>query len=155
MWNQSLWCLYGCNGEKLKDGEFISNLIVELARILDLRMIGRPTIDDFKEEGMTDAGVSVKVTIAEAKLYTSHFYIHTWPEIEYAAIDIFSCKEFNVEIAESFLMKKLGAIGCVRNDVKRGTYIGLKESGDKKRFPIPPKVKVSTSGNFNLLKSKV
>jgi S-adenosylmethionine/arginine decarboxylase-like enzyme len=143
MWNQSLWCLYGCNREKLKDGAAISKLIADLANLLNLRMIGMPTIDDFKETGMMDAGVSVEVTVAEdmggkqgkAKLDTSHIYVHTWPEYEYASVDVFSCQWFDVKIAERFLRKELGSGYSERFDIPRGVHVGLKESPDKKKFP--------------------
>lgn len=37
-----------------------------------------------------------------------HIAFHIWPEYNYLAIDIFSCKKFNEKELKNFLKKKLG-----------------------------------------------
>ncbi|MDE7112805.1 MAG: adenosylmethionine decarboxylase [Acetatifactor sp.] len=48
-----------------------------------------------------------------AIISTSHFSIHTWPEYQYAAIDIFSCKD---EVADGIaqVLKDLFGSGRIR-----------------------------------------
>lgn len=48
-----------------------------------------------------------------AIISTSHFSIHTWPEYQYAAIDIFSCKD---EVADGIaqVLKDLFGSGHIR-----------------------------------------
>lgn len=46
-------------------------------------------------------GVSGVVLIAE-----SHIAIHTYPEKEYFTVDIFSCKEFDLEKAKEYIIDK-------------------------------------------------
>ncbi|RMG60108.1 MAG: adenosylmethionine decarboxylase [Bacteroidetes bacterium] len=49
-------------------------------------------------------GVSGVVIIEE-----SHLTIHTWPELGYAAIDVFTCGPADPQAAASFLKEALGA----------------------------------------------
>jgi S-adenosylmethionine decarboxylase len=51
-------------------------------------------LSDFKTPDMTTAGFSGTATLAE-----SHMSVHTWPEIDYAALDIFMCGDANPEAA--------------------------------------------------------
>lgn len=46
---------------------------------------------------------------AMAVITTSHFSIHTWPENQYAAVDIFSCNEEVPDKTAKYLGKLLGA----------------------------------------------
>lgn len=48
-----------------------------------------------------------------AIISTSHFSIHTWPEYQYAAVDIFSCKD---EVADGIaqVLKDLFGAGRIR-----------------------------------------
>lgn len=48
-----------------------------------------------------------------AIISTSHFSIHTWPEYQYAAIDIFSCRD---EVADGIaqVLKNLFGAGRIR-----------------------------------------
>ncbi len=61
-------------------------------------------------------GVSGVVVIAE-----SHLAIHTWPEYEYAAIDLFTCGEdVDPWKAYGFLKEKLCAAHVSSMEIKRG-----------------------------------
>ena len=44
-----------------------------------------------------------------AVITTSHFSIHTWPEYQYAAVDIFSCNEELPQKMAEELMREFGA----------------------------------------------
>lgn len=61
-------------------------------------------------------GISGVVVIAE-----SHFAIHTWPEYDYAAVDIFTCGEtVDPRIAYDLIKKKLKASYSTCMEIKRG-----------------------------------
>ena len=72
--------LYGCNYEKLNDESFLRctlNKAAKLAKASVLNLISKK----FEPQGVT----------AIALLAESHMSIHTWPESNYAAVDIFTC----------------------------------------------------------------
>ena len=72
--------LYQCDHEKLNDEAFIRTTITSSAKISGATLIHLVT-HSFKPQGVTGL----------ALLAESHISIHTWPEIGYAAIDVFTC----------------------------------------------------------------
>ena len=72
--------LYQCDHAKLNDEAFIRTTITSSAKIAGATLIHLVT-HSFKPQGVT--GVAL--------LAESHISIHTWPEIGYAAIDVFTC----------------------------------------------------------------
>ncbi len=63
-------------------------------------------------------GVSGVVVIAE-----SHLAIHTWPEYDYAAVDVFTCGDtVNPWDAFNFLKKVFGAESTIIKEVQRGNF---------------------------------
>lgn len=62
-------------------------------------------------------GVSGVVVIAE-----SHLSIHTWPELGYAAIDIYTCgSEADPWIGMQYLIKQFGCSTVTTSVIHRGT----------------------------------
>ena len=72
--------LYQCDHEKLNDEAFVRTTITSSAKIAGATLIHLVT-HSFKPQGVTGL----------ALLAESHISIHTWPEIGYAAIDVFTC----------------------------------------------------------------
>ena len=91
--------LYGCNYEKLNDESFLRctlNRAAKLANASVLNLISKK----FEPQGVT----------AIALLAESHMSIHTWPESNYAAVDIFTCGQNMIpELASQNLIKGLKA----------------------------------------------
>ena len=91
--------LYGCNSDKLNDEIFLRSKIdnaSKLARASVLNLVS----NKFEPFGVT----------AIALLAESHLSIHTWPESQYAAIDIFTCgKNMRPNLASQFLINQLEA----------------------------------------------
>ena len=72
--------LYRCDSEKLNDESFLRctlNRAAKLAKATVLNLIS----NKFEPQGVT----------AIALLAESHMSIHTWPESNYSAVDIFTC----------------------------------------------------------------
>ena len=72
--------LYRCNYEKLNDESFLRctlNRASKLAKATVLNLIS----NKFEPQGVT----------AIALIAESHISIHTWPESNYSAVDIFTC----------------------------------------------------------------
>lgn len=72
--------LRGCDAALLNDPPRLKELLLDAVRR------GRGTIVTEVFHTFSPHGVSGVVVIAE-----SHVAIHTWPEHDYAAVDIFSC----------------------------------------------------------------
>ena len=91
--------LYRCDYEKLNDESFLRcalNRAAKLAQATVLNLIS----NKFEPQGVT-----VIALLAE-----SHISIHTWPESDYAAVDIFTCgKNMNPVLASQYLTKVLKA----------------------------------------------
>ena len=91
--------LYGCKYEKLNDESFLRctlNRAAKLAKASVLNLIS----NKFEPQGVT----------AIALLAESHISIHTWPESNYSAVDIFTCgQNMMPELASQYLIKALNA----------------------------------------------
>ena len=72
--------LYQCDHAKLNDEAFIRTTITSSAKVAGATLMNLVT-HSFKPQGVTGL----------ALLAESHISIHTWPEIGYAAIDVFTC----------------------------------------------------------------
>ena len=107
--------LYGCNSDKLNDEIFLRCKIdhaSKLARASVLNLVS----NKFEPFGVT----------AIALLAESHLSIHTWPESQYAAIDIFTCgKNMLPNLASQFLIDQLEATNHILKIINRDypTYI--------------------------------
>ena len=91
--------LYRCDYEKLNDESYLScslNRASKLANATVLNLIS----NKFEPQGVT----------AIALLSESHISIHTWPESNYSAIDIFTCgQNMMPELASKYLIEALNA----------------------------------------------
>ena len=91
--------LYRCDYEKLNDESFLRctlNRSAKLAKATVLDLIS----NKFEPQGVT----------AIALLAESHISIHTWPESNYSAVDIFTCGQNMLpELASQYLIEALKA----------------------------------------------
>ena len=91
--------LYRCDYEKLNDESFLRcslNKAAKLANATVLNLIS----NKFEPQGVT----------AIALLAESHISIHSWPESNYSAVDIFTCGQNMLpELASEYLIEALNA----------------------------------------------
>ena len=91
--------LYQCDYEKLNDESFLRcslNRAAKFAKATVLNLISYK----FEPQGVT----------AIALLAESHISIHTWPESNYSAVDIFTCgQNMMPELASQYLIESLMA----------------------------------------------
>ena len=91
--------LYGCDFEKLNDESFLRCTLNNSARLANATVLNLIS-NKFEPHGVT----------AIALLAESHLSIHTWPESNYSAVDIFTCgQNMNPEIASKYLIESLMA----------------------------------------------
>ncbi len=102
--------LKDCDKEVLNDLNFLKDTLLAAATEAGATVLGE-SFHHFNPQG-----VSGVVIIAE-----SHLFIHTWPEYNYAAIDIFTCGDScQPKKAGQFLIEKLGAKNTSITELHRG-----------------------------------
>jgi S-adenosylmethionine decarboxylase len=109
-----------CNPEILKSLKKVRNALVSAARE------AKATIIDVSFHEFNPFGISGVVVIAE-----SHLTIHTWPEYDYAAVDIFTCGDvIKPEVAASYLITQFECKNPSVVEMKRGIL-----SHENRKFP--------------------
>jgi len=102
--------LKDCNREVLNDLDFLKDCLRDTAE-----KIGATVVNECYYQ-FTPHGISGVVIIAE-----SHLCIHTWPEHNYAAVDIFTCGDsIKPEHAVKSLVERLGARDSSFIELRRG-----------------------------------
>ncbi|MEO0138565.1 MAG: adenosylmethionine decarboxylase [candidate division WOR-3 bacterium] len=100
----------GCNPEVIGDIQKVQKILVEAAQR------ARVTIWNISFHRFPPNGVSGVIVIAE-----SHISIHTWPEVGYAAIDIYTCGDNALpEEAVNYAIKEFGATHVHITEITRG-----------------------------------
>jgi len=102
-WLLDLW---GVPTETLDDGVALQNLLVAIADQ------SGATVIDTRFSRFEPHGVSGIVIIAE-----SHITLHSWPELGYAAIDVFTCG--NTDIGESICQKIVSVLSPSDHKITR------------------------------------
>ena len=91
--------LYKCDCEKLNDESFLRCILNRAAKLANA------TVLNLISNKFEPQGVTAIVLLAE-----SHISIHTWPESNYSAVDIFTCgKNMIPELASQYLIESLMA----------------------------------------------
>ena len=91
--------LYRCDREKLNDESFLRCILNRAAKLANATVLNLIS-NKFEPQGVT----------AIALLAESHISIHTWPESNYSAVDIFTCgRNMLPELASQYLIKALKA----------------------------------------------
>ena len=91
--------LYRCDYEKLNDESFLRCTLNKAAKLANATVLNLIS-NKFEPQGVT----------AIALLAESHISIHSWPESNYSAVDIFTCGQNMLpEIACQYLIQNLNA----------------------------------------------
>lgn len=100
---------YNCSSEILNDETEIAGIMTRAVEVSGATII-RPFFHKFSPHG-----ISGIIVIAE-----SHLAVHTWPEFGFAAVDLFSCGDFNFTGALRFIRDNLYAEKYSILSIKRG-----------------------------------
>jgi S-adenosylmethionine decarboxylase len=106
--------MYGCNYENLNNYEFIKTAM--LAAISETNL----AITDLVGQQTEPQGLTIIALLGK-----SHMSIHTYPEINYAAVDIFTCGDYiypdkALPVLKSFLKpEKMRTTNIMRGDFGR------------------------------------
>jgi len=105
---------YRCSKEKLGNVDFIKSILEDLPEKLGLSKLSKPIVNFYNKP---TPGISGFIIISE-----SHISIHTFVEEQFAAVDIFSCKEFDVDKAVEYLTKAFEPKSVEKKFMERGTH---------------------------------
>lgn len=109
--------VYGCRFEVLNDIRQVEDIMIDAA------LEAGAEVREVVFHKFSPQGVSGVVVISE-----SHLAIHTWPELGYAAVDVFTCGEsVNPWDACNYLAEKFGATHVEASEVNRGLIESQKE----------------------------
>ena len=103
---------FGCDAAILNDRHQVELIMVQAA------LEAGAEVREVAFHQFSPQGVSGVVVISE-----SHLAIHTWPEIGFAAIDVFTCGE-SVDPWEAcnYLIRAFKAQNATTTEVKRGVF---------------------------------
>lgn len=104
-----------CNTRKLADRILVEQVLNDYPSAIGMTKIGGPYMFEYQAPDPAYSGVSGLVVIAE-----SHIAIHTFPELDYFTMDIFSCKNFDHEKAIAYIKDAFDVEEMDRMLVQRG-----------------------------------
>lgn len=86
--------------KKFLERRFLLKLLKDLLKIIKAKPVGKPIVKKISSPKYPYTGYSILQIIQE-----SHLSLHTWPENNYLAIDIFSCQKFSQKEILIYLKK--------------------------------------------------
>ena len=107
--------LNDCNPGKLRDYNLVFNVLNELPERIGMTKITQPYVFPYSGLVPEDKGITGTVIIAE-----SHISVHTFQEKDYCFVDVFSCKDFDVEYAAEYLIDVFESKKYEKHIVNRG-----------------------------------
>lgn len=103
---------YSCDESRINDVVYIEQSLINAVKA------SKATIISHNFHKFSPHGVSGVVVIAE-----SHVAIHTWPEYQYAAVDIFTCGEtIDPWIIQESLKTSFESSNVSSMEMKRGMF---------------------------------
>lgn len=109
--------IYGCDFNILNDIKKVEEIMVNAA------LEAGAEIREVVFHKFSPQGISGVVVISE-----SHLAIHTWPELGYAAVDVFTCGEnVNPWDACNYLTENFGSGHMTATEIKRGVTDGFQK----------------------------
>ncbi len=104
---------FDCDRIRINDLALVESVMIEATEWSGARII-KSMFHQFSPHG-----ISGVIVIEE-----SHFAFHSWPEHGYAAVDLFSCADFDYRAALTHIRENIGAGSHSVTRVKRGVLNG-------------------------------
>lgn len=88
----------GCDTARITSRQNLVSFVKTLVSAIDMKAFGEPTVEHFATHDAAKAGYSL-VQLIETSSITGHFVDKTGE----AYLDIFSCKEFDIELTKDVI----------------------------------------------------
>ncbi len=108
MAKQQIIDLYNCDENILNDEEKIKEIAKNIVESIGAKIV-EEHIKKFEPIGITYFAI----------ISTSHFSIHTWPENNYCAVDLFSCSDIDEELITENLKKYFKSNKAISKIIER------------------------------------
>ena len=116
-WYHMLLDLHGCRKDRMEDKELVEKTLRKLSEMLETRIIAGPLVVYYVGEEVSPSGQGVSGFVMVAE---SHIAIHTDVIADYVSVDIYSCKEFDLEKVEKYLVELFQAKYIEKRFMVRG-----------------------------------
>lgn len=128
--------MYGCGFDTLDNLEFVKSAMLTAVREANMTLL------DFSYYKFEPQGLTALALLAE-----SHMSIHTYPELGYAAIDVFTCGDHSrpdkaVAILKTFLRPEKTKI----TNIRRGDFGSESDMKPKVKVSMTPLRRVRNTG---------
>lgn len=128
--------MYGCSFEALDDLEFVKNAMITAVTEANMTLL------DFSYHKFEPQGLTALALLAE-----SHMSIHTYPELGYAAVDVFTCGDHSrPDKAVAVLKQFLKPEKTKTTNIKRGDFGSENDMKPKVKVSIAPFRRVRNTG---------
>lgn len=104
----------GCSNQLLNSKKDLEPILNQAAKAMGA------TVVESRFHNFSPIGVSGVVIIME-----SHLTIHTWPEYNYAAIDIFTCGDIDLNAGIQYLKSQLSPKSITEKLIERGVQLEI------------------------------
>ncbi|WP_425059765.1 S-adenosylmethionine decarboxylase proenzyme [Sporomusa carbonis] len=138
--------MYGCTFDSLNNLDFIKTIM--LAAVKEANM----TLLDLSCHKFEPQGLTVLALLAE-----SHMSIHTYPELGYAAVDVFTCGDHSrPDKAVSLLKSFLKPEKTKTTNIMRGDFGSQKDMKPRIKVSIAPlrRVRNTSAKVWSFLRNK-
>jgi S-adenosylmethionine decarboxylase len=105
------------SGELIDKEEIIEKFLVDVVDLIEMRAISEPIVIKHESVDERESGITGTIILAD-----SNITIHTYPKKKWFSLDIYSCKEFDVDKAVNFVVKKLDVEKHNSKIFRRGFY---------------------------------
>ncbi len=104
-----------CNPDILDNLDACFKLLNELPPKIGMNKITQPYVFRYQGRFPGDDGITGVVIIAE-----SHISLHTYPQKKFVFVDLFSCKEFDTQLAQDYIIEYFQSKAPVVHLIERG-----------------------------------
>jgi len=114
------------NSKELTNKKLIKKVFEEISQAINVIAVLPPVIYQFPKKSNLPKNISGGLT-AFCIIAESHLAIHTWPENNYFAFDLFSCKDFDEKIVIQILKKNFSIKKLFSQVIERGLSINFQK----------------------------